>query len=147
MQQGDVLLYQTNDDGDVQFEGGDLVMTSGLDTAAYLSLFGGNENDAGGSDTAAAWWGNLLETQPARQYRSETQHLLRSIPAIPANLLRIEAAARRDLAWFVTEGAAESVTVSASMPGVNRVTLEILISTGENSERLVYILNWKADAT
>ena len=46
-QQGDVLLFQTVDDGEINIENGVVEMSGGLETAAYLSLYGGNEDDDG----------------------------------------------------------------------------------------------------
>jgi hypothetical protein len=46
-QEGDVHLFQTVNDGDICVVGGLVEMSSGLDTAAYISLFGGNEQDDG----------------------------------------------------------------------------------------------------
>ena len=144
-QQGDVLLYQTNDDGDINVDGGIVAMSGGLETAAYLSLFGGNEQDDGRQECPLQWWGNLGE-EPSRQYRSETQHLLRSIPAIPANLRRVEEAAARDLSWFVSSGAATSVSAAAGMPGLNKVRLVVTIEANGQPAVIEFIENWKADA-
>ena len=102
-QQGDVKLFQTDNEGDITVRDGVVEMGGGLETAAYLSLFGGNEDDDGLADNPKTWWGNLDEIDPAKQYRSETQNLLRGIPATSGNLRRIEDAASRDLAWFISE--------------------------------------------
>lgn len=144
-QQGDVLLYQTNDGGDINVDSGIVVMSGGLETAAYLSLFGGNEQDDGRKDNPLQWWGNLGE-EPERQYRSETQYLLRSVPSIPANLRRIEEAAVRDLGWFVSSRAATSVSAAASMPGLNKVRLVVTIEANGQPAVIEFIENWKADA-
>ncbi len=125
----DVLLRQTNDGGDITIEHGLILMSEGLETAVYLSLFGGNEDDPAGSDTAQQWWGNLLDVEPERHYRSETQHLVRSLPAIPFNLRRIEQAAARDLQWLIDTGTAQSVTVEATIPAANRVRIGLVIIT------------------
>lgn len=132
----DVLLRQTNDGGDITIEGGLLLMSEGLETAAYLSLFGGNEDDPAETDTALQWWGNLLEAEPARAYRSETQHLVKSLPAIPLNLRRIEQAAARDLQWMLDTELAQRITIEATIPAVNRVRLgiEIVTATGQTVE-------------
>ena len=61
-QQGDVSLFQTNDDGNIEVEGGIVTMGGGLETSAYLSLFGGNEDDDNRTDNPANWWGNIDET-------------------------------------------------------------------------------------
>ena len=121
----DVLLRQTDDGGDITVEAGLFQLSEGLETAVFLSLFGGNEQDPGEGESDQQWWGNLSETEPARTYRSETQYLVRSLPAIPANLLRIEQAAGRDLQWMLDEGTAKSVTVSARIPALNRVVVDV----------------------
>jgi phage gp46-like protein len=125
----DVLLRQTNDGGDIIAEAGLLRMSEGLETAAFLSMFGGNELDAGDTDSTEQWWGNIGETEAARTYRSETQFLIKSLPTIPANLLRIEQAGARDLAWMVEAGVAKSVAVSARIPALNSVAVDVTIDT------------------
>lgn len=129
----DVRLYHADDGGEIDIVGGRFGLDDTPETAVYLSLFGGNELDAGTAATAAKqWWGNLLEGESAsRKLRSETQHLLRSLPATPANLRRVEDAAGRDLAWMVTELDA-TVTVTASMPARNRVGLKVEIAIGDS---------------
>jgi phage gp46-like protein len=125
----DVLLRQSNDGGEITIQGGLLLMSEGLETAAYLSLFGGNEDDPAGTDTTLQFWGNLLEVEPERHYRSETQFLVQALPAIPFNLRRIEQAAARDLQWMLDAGVAVSVTVEATIPAVDRVLLALVIIT------------------
>lgn len=137
MQQGDVLQFQTDDNGDISVESGIVEMTGGLDTAVYLSLFGGNEDDDGRNENNKNWWGNLSELEESRQYRSRTQYLLRSIPATSSNLLRIEQAVKADLSWLSNE----EITVTATIPGINRVRIQIEINADQTTE---YILNWEA---
>jgi phage gp46-like protein len=139
-QEGDVDLFQTVDDGNIAVENGFVRMTGRLGTATYLSLFGGNENDPGGEDTSESWWGNIGE-DPVNQYRSETQYLLRAIPAISANLIKIEQAADRDLAWMKEIGAATEITISTSIPAPNRISIIVNI---DGDETLTYVANWEA---
>lgn len=138
--EGDVLLEQTPDDGEITITNGLVTMTPGLDNAAYLSLFGGNDDDPGGEDTTLAWWGNLTQERAERQYRSETQYLLRAIPAITANLRRIEDAVRRDLAWMLSNGVAASVEAEATIPALNKVQIDVTIN---GDETLTYTENWQ----
>lgn len=145
-QQGDVQLYQADDGGGIDVTAGIVAMSGGLETAAYLSLFGGNEQDDGRADNPLQYWGNLSETQLERQYRSETQYLLRSIPAIPANLLRLKDAAKRDLAWLLAVGAATSIDVSVSMPGLNRVLITLTLGIEGDPAQLQFVTNWQADS-
>lgn len=138
----DVLLFQTDDDGDIEIIGGLVTLTNTPETMAYLCLFGGNEQDDGRENNPATWWGNVEEPDPQRRYISETQHLLRSLPAVPFNLLRLEDAARRDLAVFIDSGLAKVVEVSASIPGLNRVRLVINIDDVE----LQFAQSWEVAA-
>lgn len=132
----DVLLRATNDGGEITIQGGVLLLSEGLESAAFLSLFGGNEDDPAEADATLQWWGNLLDPAPELAYRSETQYLLRSLPAIPANLRRVEQAAGRDLKWLVDTGNAQSVTAEATIPAVNRIALALVIltATGQRLE-------------
>lgn len=146
MQQGDVLLQQTNDDGEITVVNGVVTMSEGLETTAYLSLFGGNEDDDGRRDNPATWWANLAEIDPTKKYVSETQHLLQSIPATSANLRKIEVAAKKDLDWLLVNNVASSVEVFASIPDINKVALSVNINAqGEESE-FNFTENWKAGA-
>lgn len=135
----DVLLRQTNDGGEIAVENGLVLLSDGLETSVYLSLFGGNQDD--GADVASErlqWWGNVDEPLVERRYRSETQHVLRALPAVPRNLRRIEQAASRDLAWMVEQGIAQSVEVAATIPTLNRVRVEVSIVTLTQQIQLVF---------
>jgi phage gp46-like protein len=134
----DVLLHQTNDGGDLVIENGLVLLTDGLESAVYLSLFGGNEDDPAQSDATHQWWGNLTETEPARTYRSETQYLLKSLPLIPANLRRVEQAAKRDLQWMLDAALATSIDVTASIPALNRMQIDVALQTASGTTRLTF---------
>jgi phage gp46-like protein len=128
-QQGDVILFQTDDGGEITVEGGLVRMDGGLQTAAYLSLFGGSD-----------WWANLTETVPERQYNSETEELLKSLPLTSSNLKRVEDAVTRDLAWMQGTGVASTITVEVSVPAVNRLSIVIDIDGGD----IAFTANWRA---
>lgn len=145
-QQGDVSLFQTDDDGNIEVVGGIVTMSGGLETAAYLALFGGNEDDDGRADNPDNWWGNLDEVDPDRRYRSETQNLLQALPATSGNLPRIDDAANRDLAFFVTKKIASSVSVDTSIPAINRIRVAIDIKAQGVESRFEFTENWKATA-
>lgn len=145
-QQGDVLLFQTTDDGDINVEGGLVEMSGGLETMAYLCMFGGNEDDDGLSKNGLTYWGNLDEIDPAVQYRSETQHLLQAIPATTGNLRRIEDAANRDLKVFIEKKIASSVTVVATIPGLNKIKIVINIDALGEESSFEFVENWKVSS-
>jgi phage gp46-like protein len=145
-QQGDVKLFNTADNGDIEVTDGITTMDPGLGTAAYLSLFGGNENDSGLENDPAQWWGNYSETEPAKKYRSVTQYILKTLPATSNNLLRVEEAALKDLAWLTELNVANEVTVAASIPALNRIHLEITITANGVESSFKFTENWKASA-
>tara|TARA_R110000796_G_scaffold237188_1_gene357071 strand:- start:703 stop:1263 length:561 start_codon:yes stop_codon:yes gene_type:complete len=146
-QNGDVLLEQLAEDGGIEVIEGLVTMSGGLETAAFLSIFGGNDDDDGRHDSSQQWWGNFSEPDTSKQYRSETQFLLKGIPLTSGNLRRIEDAATRDLAWFKSEKIASTVEVRASVPTVDRLQLDIRIEAfGEESE-FRFVENWKSYTT
>lgn len=124
----DILLRHAGDGGDLEAIGGRLTLTESPEVAAYLSILGGNERDGGGdADEHLEWWGNKIEQVPARRLRSRTQKLLASLPLVPANLLRFEAAASADLAWFTESKIATYAGAAASIPALNTLRLELRI--------------------
>lgn len=143
-QQGDYLLFHTPDNGDLNIENGILKMTESFETAAYLSLFGGNEEDDGSPDNPLQWWGNLGENDTAKHMRSETQYLLRSLPATSNNLLKLQDAIKRDLNWLLTTRAASEINVALSIPALNRVNIVVSIRAEGPEERFEFTENWKA---
>lgn len=141
----DVLLYQTNDDGDITVTNGVMEMCGGLETYVYICLFGGNDDDDGSQDSTNNWWGNIDEIDPARWYRSEFQNLSRSIPLTTGNLKRLEDAAKRDLTGVISEGIGSAVEVSASMPGLNRLRLDVTITAEGKETDFTYFMAWKVE--
>lgn len=122
----DILLFQTNDGGDIIIENGRVKTTAGLETAVYLSLFGGNDNDSGIGNNLSQWWGNINEPVLDR-YRSQTQFTLKSIPLISGNLARIRDAVSNDLSWLVETEIASSLMVELFIEDVNKLRIEIEI--------------------
>lgn len=143
-QQGDVSLFQTTNDGDIAVENGSVKFSNGLDTAVYLSLFGGNEDCSGRDTCPFTWWGNVDETDSSKKYISETQFLLKSLPLITSNLRRIEDAAKRDLNWFLENNIASSIIVNATIPGLNLIRLFIIVEANGLESSFEFVENWKA---
>lgn len=140
----DVDLYLDNDGGEIRYVNGKAVMVQdgGLKMAVILSMFGGNELDSGEKgDDRQQWWGNLGETEEAKQYRSRTQYLLRALPAVSANLRKLEDAMQADLAWMSDEFAATIETV-ATLTAPRKVKLEPTITIGESRYTFEFDEDW-----
>jgi phage gp46-like protein len=138
-QQGDVLIFHTPDDGDLEIKIGVITMGSGLRSAVYISLFGGNEDDSGGDRDPHNWWGNIGQRV---QVRSETQFLLQTMTPTSANLLRLEDAVRRDLNWFKASGVATDIKARVIIPAYNSVKIIINIDNRD----FEFVDNWSVNA-
>ena len=143
-QQGDIDLFQSINDGEIIVTDGMVQMSGGLGTAAYLSLFGGNDDDSG--KTNLQFWGNVIENTDSKKYISETQYLLNKLPAVSGNLLRIQNAVKRDLEWFITEKIANGIEVTVSIPGLNKINISIKIMAYGTEESFNFTENWKASS-
>lgn len=144
MQQGDVLLYQQNDGGDITVTDGLVQMSGGLETAVYLCLFGGNEQDDGRSDNPQQFWGNHDEPLNNQQ-RSETQFLLNSLPPIPINLRRVEEAVKRDLQRLLDTGAVSSATASADLTAPQKIKITVECNAEGVPEKFEFYENWRVE--
>lgn len=130
----DVRLFHTQDGGELDIAGGRIRYDDTLETALYLSLFGGNARDDGTAATELQqWWGNVEEPRRDRHLRSATQHLLQALPATTANLPRIVDAVQRDIAW-VKDRIDAKLDVRVGLPRVNRVQIIVSVAVaGEES--------------
>ena len=98
--EGDVLLISTLDGADIVVKDGLIKDCRNFDTAAYLSLFGGNENDIDGR-AKETWWGNLISgTQRKEWMQSEFGAMVTGYPLTSGNIQKSIAAAERDLEWM-----------------------------------------------
>jgi len=141
-QQGDVVLRQTINDGEISVVDGIVAMDGGLETSVYLALFGGNEDDTGTVNDPNEWWGNRLETDEARTYRSATQNLLKSLPVTAANLLRLTGAVKTDLQYLLDENIASSVSAAVTIPALNKVQINIDIEAQGVESSFEFVAVW-----
>ena len=132
----DIHIFDTTYGGEVTK---DLATRDGLESAVYLSLFGGNRGDDGRQKNPMTWWGNLSTQDLAKHYRGEAAELLATVVPTSANLRRIEDATARDLAWLKSGGFARVVEISASMPALRKVNLVINI---DELDPLAFSLDW-----
>jgi Concanavalin A-like lectin/glucanases superfamily len=129
---GDVKLFQTENGGDISIIDGVIAMNGGLESSAYLALFGGSD-----------WWGNRAEVSE-RQYISRTGKLLQSLPLTSSNLLEIEDAVASDLSFFTELKIASSVEIVVSIPALNTVSIAITITADGKETDFTFTENWKA---
>lgn len=144
-QQGDVWLFASDNEGDIEIEGGLATMVSNFDTMIYLTLFGGNVDDPGGDDKSKQFWGNFNEPDTAKHYRGEFQYMIDGLAASSSNLRLVEAAATRDLEKaFIDTNIADSVEVTATLPAHKRLALEIAIEAQGARTEYKFTENWES---
>jgi phage gp46-like protein len=146
---GDVLLLSTIDGGDLSIMDGLVELTGGFETAVYLSLFGGNQDDNGTDATKQTqFWGNLTEEDtPDQKMTSRTQNLLVGLPATPRNLNLVDQAIQLDLDWLKTNNIADEININLTIPSKNRININIEIKKNQNLlASLEFEKNWLAQS-
>jgi hypothetical protein len=79
--EGDLLLEDTPDGGDIRIEDGLFISDRSFRTVVYLSLFGGNKEDNGRVRNRKTWWGNTLRGISENQkLTSRFQALIHGLP-------------------------------------------------------------------
>jgi hypothetical protein len=133
-QQGDVLLYMRDNEGQIDIENGVVSMDVGYKTMLVLSLLGGNEDDDGSESTDKnQWWGNYGE-QPENHLRSSFNGVARNLPLNSANLQKLEDAARDDLERdFVDTGLFKELQIDARLLSPKRVELSGLLIANDDT--------------
>jgi phage gp46-like protein len=144
--EGDLLLSETPDGGDVAIENNLFVCDRSFNTAVYLSLFGGNKDDNGTVKNSKTWWGNTLSgTAENEKLVSRFQAVISGLPMTTKNIQEAERAASLDLAWIVDEGIADKITVSGRAATRNKFSLFADIQSGGKSiYKNTFSLFWKA---
>jgi phage gp46-like protein len=144
--EGDLLLVDTMDGGDVRIENNLFVCDRSFNTAVYLSLFGGNKDDNGKSKNSKTWWGNTLEGMAENEKLiSRFQAVISGLPMSTKNIQEAENAAAIDLKWIVDEGIAKKIIVSARALSHNKFALHVDIQAdGKSIYENTFALPWKA---
>lgn len=128
----DVLLVQTADGGEIQFDdAGNIMTTDDLRSSVYISMMGGGN-----------WWADINEPDSNNRLTGEAGRFIKRNSPNSRNLENLEDAAMRDLQWMLNIGAASKVTVTASLTNINRLTLVVDLEYDGKQVDLKYSLNW-----
>jgi phage gp46-like protein len=144
--EGDLLLEDTPDGGDVQIENELFVNDKSFNTAVYLSLFGGNKDDNGKVKNKNTWWGNTLDgVSENEKIISRFQSIIFGLPMSTKNIQEAENAANLDLQWVIDEGIGDAVITTGSALSINKFLLLVNIQAkGESIYKNAFSLFWKA---
>ncbi|AKU42583.1 hypothetical protein NVP1087A_29 [Vibrio phage 1.087.A._10N.261.45.F9] len=133
-QDGDVLLFQTLNDGNINIQNGLVQMTEGLETAVYMSLFSPDD-----------WFGNEAVDTPEEKLSSQTEQVINNKPQSSKNYQLLVQAVEADLKWLVSNGNANSIDVSVTSGGLNRVMISITIEQDSSSNNITLPVEWGAN--
>lgn len=143
---GDVLLEDTPDGGNIIITDGLIKDDKGFSTAVLISLMGGNFDDPAVIESNQSWWGNLIGDKET-EIRSSFQNTVCSLPLTTKNLQTAEDAAKKDLQWLIDKGIADEINVTGSIENIKRASFEVkVIKNGENILDTVYGVEWEAMA-
>jgi phage gp46-like protein len=147
--EGDLLLQDTLDGGDIVIADGTFAADRAFDTAIYLSLFGGNKDDDGRVKNNRTWWGNTLPgLSESEKLVSRFQAILAGTPMSAKTIHEAEAAARLDLQWLLTEGLADSVAVDCRTGMGSRFALRVNIAArSKNLYAGTFQIVWRQGGT
>lgn len=129
----DLYLNPTADGGELIIENGKPQMTSGLETAVYLSLF------------TRSWWGNAFGTT-SEKHTSKIPEIMESQLLNIQTKLDIIEEAKSVLKWMLDDGLADEITVTAEInkPGVLYLAVKLSQPEEKDNETFKYALNWSA---
>jgi len=126
--EGDLLLIDTPDGGDIVIDNGLMKPDINFSTAVYLSLFGGNEDDNGKVKNKKEYWGNCLKDISHNvKLRSRFQNIIFGYPMTVKNIKEAEKAAEKDLEWFIDEKIADEIIINGRAIGIKNFELEVKI--------------------
>lgn len=124
---GDVLLRSSGDGATIVIEDGLVKDCRNFDTAVYLSLFGGNEDDLN-ARPEKTWWGNLIPgTRRTEWMHSEFGASVTGRAITSGNLKMAGDAAKRDLEWVKNEAGADEINARLHAVSQQRATLTVEI--------------------
>jgi len=129
---GDPKLYTEGDSFDLSIIAGQPSMDEGLENAVSISLF-----------TKDGYWGNAVASSDAEKVGSDFEDALAQ-PLSNKTRLDVEARAAKALAWMKKVGLADSIVISASIPEIGLMEIEITITQpgGVPLAPLKYSINW-----
>jgi phage gp46-like protein len=142
--EGDALLFETVDGGELAIENGLFVSDTQFSSAVYLSLLGGNQDDPGKVKNNKTWWGNYLDSVTKNEKMiSRFQAIITGLPMTVKNIREAEAAAELDLQWFKDKKIADEITATIRSTGKHEfnLTIEILKDIRTVFEN-TYSLQW-----
>jgi phage gp46-like protein len=129
----DLYLKPTEFGGEVEYDSrNDFVLTDGLFTACYISLF------------SEPYWGNSIMPTEARLVSQLTQLFERPISSSTRNIaIRTT---ERALNWLIENEIASEIQVDCEIQNVSSIYIVVrILEPDENIQEFGYKLNWRGN--
>ena len=120
MNNGDLLIFDTSEGGEINNDANTPMLTLGFESAAYLSLFGAV------GEKSENWMNEYAETESEKMQGLFSQVMLNR-PLNSSTISEAEEAAFSDLEWFIDEGICSDIQVQISIVNPKRVNVRILL--------------------
>lgn len=142
----DINLHESGSGGEIAIVSNDLLMSEMLYQQVYLALFGGNiesntKNDVLRGEERFDYWANSLvwQTQPTRQFNSNTERTIQNIVLNSSGRLELLRAVNDDLQYLSN---LLNFTVDVQFVDSNKVRIIVNFTAKGNQEdkvlQLVY---------
>lgn len=144
----DLEVVETRNGGDIIKNPKDLSVIRGLENMSYLGMFGGNIESSTPqtrrpNSQASDYWGNSIfdANDPDRQFNSETERALMTIPLTSFGRVKIEQAVIKDHQFMK---AFANVSVDVQIISSTTVLIGIRIRRPDNLEEKIFAYIWDA---
>jgi phage gp46-like protein len=133
LRQGDILLLQTDDGGNIKIVNGEPEMDGGLESATYMSLF---------QSDGKAHWMEEYQTEDEKT-GSQFYNFIIGNQKTVSNINRAITFIELDLAWMINQGLADEFDFDYEDINVNRSKFSISIKKdGSTISGAEFEINW-----
>jgi phage gp46-like protein len=126
----DLKLFITEQGTDIEIQNGSPILTGGLESAVFLSLF------------TPAFWGNSIADIDG-QYTSRLPELYQAPLTNTSRLDAIEAV-KNSLQWLINKGIASEIQARGEIPKEGYLFLSVKVTQPSGDSTIAYNLNWIA---
>ena len=144
----DLLLTETGNGGDLVKKPKDLAVVEGFENMIYLAFFGGNvaqDTPTKRIESAQAFdfWGNnlVLPQDQSRQFNSQTERILHSVPLTSSGRIQILNAVKADLKFMKPFA---NVASDVVIYQTDKVAIGVKLEQPDNLQAKEFIYIWDA---
>jgi len=133
LRQGDILLFNTEDGGEIKVVNGEPVMDGGFESAIYLSLFQGD---------GKSHWMEEYQNESEKS-RSEGINFIEGNNKTISNINRAIILFQKDLQWLIDKEIADIIDIDFDDVSIIRSKFTInILKNGNTVSKIEFQVNW-----